>query len=516
MKKWLGMLLALSMLLALCACAGEEESRNAGESASDVQTQPTSDKPESTSDTDVSSEQSSENPQAVSSEPETGSGTGEESDDTGSTNPLFPSGTVDRVISFTGGTLYLVTYVQDSIVDVLTLYPDDGEPIEICRDYFLNPNYLLVSPDCKQIIMNNYMLDGATTVLLYNRESGRLRELPIELPEYDTVGAMCWLDDRYFLFASHCYIGINEYTGGDVYYYDTETDACGRIIRPYDSSYLVVHGFERQENAMQFTAAMLDGSLNFDWTKYYTVSYDTLYELIRNGKEMVFEEDEGEIAPLPSVQNPDLSFPDGEILREFSVENGTLYLVHYPDGRDETGPLCFDFVMHALDTGELIEVRRFYHLNPNYFLLSPDGKHLLMNTFQQYSATFIYLYDVENIQNRRLDIKLPNYDTVSAMCWLDNRYLLFVSQDPTDLNAHGGDVYYYDTEKNVYGKLIGTDSERLQIQAFLPSEGRMQFKAVWITEEKYYTVPYGQLLDLIQNGKKLVFEAAKGTDAPAK
>ena len=169
-------------------------------------------------------------------------------------------------------------------------YPD-GETVKIAnivsKDGFIAP-----SPDGKHIAFNNYSWEYNTPIYLYNVETKETRTLPTSLPEDETPSAMCWLDSRYLLFVCQFDHGTIV-QGGDVYYYDIETDKHGKIIETDDPGMLQINDFHRYDDFILLTATQLeDEYLDPIDDKYFTVSYEQIYDLIEKGDLLVLKADE--------------------------------------------------------------------------------------------------------------------------------------------------------------------------------------------------------------------------------
>ncbi len=188
-----------------------------------------------------------------------------------------------------------VLLVQDisgeSLEFVLYLRYDGGETVEIGRNLVFWNGYIDPSPDGKQIVMNDFSLENESTVYLYDVENRVNRELSFDLPQDRTVSAMRWLDERYFLFVSQLDHG-SVVRGGNVYYYDTETDTCGLIIDP-STPLLQINEFDRYDDFMFMTAALYEETYNFTDDKHFAVTYEQIYDLIENGKVLTLDPKDG-------------------------------------------------------------------------------------------------------------------------------------------------------------------------------------------------------------------------------
>ena len=174
--------------------------------------------------------------------------------------------------------------VQDEKFRVILYlrYPD-GETVEITRKNLNMDGYIAPSPDGKHIAYNNYSWEFNTPIYLYDLETKETRTLPASLPEDETPSAMCWLDSRYLLFVCQFDHGTIV-QGGDVYYYDIETDKHGKIIETDDPGMLQINDFHRYDDFILLTATQLEEEyLDPIDDKYFTVSYEQIYDLIETG-----------------------------------------------------------------------------------------------------------------------------------------------------------------------------------------------------------------------------------------
>jgi hypothetical protein len=174
--------------------------------------------------------------------------------------------------------------VQDEKFRVILYlrYPD-GETVEITRKNLNKDGYIVPSPDGKHIAYNNYSWEFNTPIYLYNVETKETRTLPTSLPEDETPSAMCWLDSRYLLFVCQFDHGTIV-QGGDVYYYDIETDKHGKIIETDDPGMLQINDFHRYDDFILLTATQLEEEyLDPIDDKYFTVTYEQIYDLIETG-----------------------------------------------------------------------------------------------------------------------------------------------------------------------------------------------------------------------------------------
>ena len=174
--------------------------------------------------------------------------------------------------------------VQDEKFRVILYlrYPD-GETVEITRKNLNKDGSIAPSPDGKHIAYNNYTWEFNTPIYLYDLETKETRTLPTSLPEDETPSAMCWLDSRYLLFVCQFDHGTIV-QGGDVYYYDIETDKHGKIIETDDPGMLQINDFHRYDDFILLTATQLEEEyLDPIDDKYFTVTYEQIYDLIETG-----------------------------------------------------------------------------------------------------------------------------------------------------------------------------------------------------------------------------------------
>ena len=160
-------------------------------------------------------------------------------------------------------------------------YPD-GETVKIAN-IVSEDGSIAPSPDGKHIAYNNYSWEFNTPIYLYDLETKETRTLPTSLPEDETPSAMCWLDSRYLLFVCQFDHGTIV-QGGDVYYYDIETDKHGKIIETDDPGMLQINDFHKYDDFILLTATQLEEEyLDPIDDKYFTVSYEQIYDLIETG-----------------------------------------------------------------------------------------------------------------------------------------------------------------------------------------------------------------------------------------
>lgn len=97
---------------------------------------------------------------------------------------------------------------------------------------------------------------------------------------------------------------------------------------------------------------------------------------------------------------------------------------------------------------------------------SPDKTKLLISDFDLEGEFSLYLYDADTDEKKEITITglEPNHSP-SNVCWLDDKYFLFVEQFDHGTSTFGGTVYYYDTETDTFGQVIDVDVRTLQIAA---------------------------------------------------
>ena len=92
------------------------------------------------------------------------------------------------------------------------------------------------------------------------------------------------------------------------------------------------------------------------------------------------------------------------------------------------------------------------------------------------------------------------------MCWLDSRYLLFVCQFDQGTIVQGGDVYYYDIETDDPGMLQINDFHRYD-DFILLTATQLEEEYLDPIDDKYFTVTYEQIYDLIETGTLLTLKS---------
>lgn len=148
--------------------------------------------------------------------------------------------------------------------------------------------YFDLYPDSIRVILNNHAWEEPSDVYLYEAATGEKRQLDMSgLPRNELVTAMRWLDGRYFLFVSqfdHGTIAI----GGDVWVYDTETDAYFRIIAREDG-YMQIADMTVYDGMVLFHVPYyIDDAYSDTEMHYYTLSTKEIYELIETRNEITF------------------------------------------------------------------------------------------------------------------------------------------------------------------------------------------------------------------------------------
>jgi hypothetical protein len=141
------------------------------------------------------------------------------------------------------------------------------------------------SPNGTKVILNDFLEEYTAHVYMYDVEKRETKELLMpDLPSERTVEDMEWLDDRYFLFVVQFDDGL-AVRGGDVYVYDTETDEYKAIIKSEDYWKFQTEDFDVYRNDFViFNSWLGDGHANFTEKKYHMLTYDEIYDLIKNNK----------------------------------------------------------------------------------------------------------------------------------------------------------------------------------------------------------------------------------------
>lgn len=97
---------------------------------------------------------------------------------------------------------------------------------------------------------------------------------------------------------------------------------------------------------------------------------------------------------------------------------------------------------------------------------SPDKTKLLISDFDMEGEFSLYIYNADTDEKNEIRINglAPNHSP-SHVCWLDDRYFLFVEQFDYGTSTFGGTVYYYDTATDAFARVIDADINKIQIAA---------------------------------------------------
>lgn len=371
--------------------------------------------------------------------------------------------TVIASYDYNGGTLYHAELIN-SYNDRLYLIKDDGTRVDIREQLLFS--YLAFSEDQSKLIWNDYEWEWNATVCVYDMASETLTVQPMDdLGMSYTPSYMAWLDNRYFLFVSQYDMGTIT-SGGDLYVYDTETHLYRLLfdVERVGSRELMIHSFvtDGQNVTLRADIYDYDADLYMDWE--YTVTADSVYEMIKYGHSVTLGIDDGE----PTQKPPQV--PNGETLIEsFQLKDG--YLYHTQDG-DHNHVLR---IMRYDGTATEVDKRSYItNVRLNY-----QKDMLIWNDFAgEYNAT-VWVYDIENdvLTERPMDDLGEDY-TPSFMDWYDSRYFLFVSQLDHGSIVRGGDVYAYDTQDHTYCKLIDAQGRLMFTSTEESTAGGILFHAV--------------------------------------
>ncbi len=371
--------------------------------------------------------------------------------------------TVIETYEYSGGTLYHAE-IEDSYNDRLYLIKDDGTRVDIREQLVFS--YLAFSDDQSKLIWNDYEWEWNATVCVYDMASGALTVQPMDdLGISRTPSYMAWLDNRYFLFVSQYDMGTIT-TGGDLYVYDTETHLYRLLfdVERVGSRELMIHSFATDGQNVTLRADIYDydADLYVDWT--YTVTADSVYELIKYGNSVTLGIDDGELLQKPP------QIPNGEtLITSFQLEDGYLYHTEDSDHNHVLRIMHYDGTVTEID-------KRSYITN---VCLNNQKDKLIWNDFAgEYNAT-VWIYDIDtgDLTERPMDDLGEDY-TPSFMSWYDHRYFLFVSQLDHGSIVRGGDVYAYDTQDHTYCKLIDAQGRLMFTSTEESTAGGILFHAV--------------------------------------
>lgn len=173
----------------------------------------------------------------------------------------------------------------------------------------------------------------------------------------------------------------------------------------------------------------------------------------------------------------------------------------------------YNYVLNLLIDNHIEKIHEDYYIS--YIKPSPDRRKIIFNNFEMEVTAKVYLYDVESKQKKELVMPLPEFRTASYMGWLDNRYFLFIVQFDQGTIVRGGDLYVYDTNTDQCRKIIGTESQYMEISSFeFYNDDFILFQCVLHdvklenTDNQYYIVTVEEIKNLINNGKTMVLKQA--------
>ncbi len=139
--------------------------------------------------------------------------------------------------------------------------------------------------------------------------------------------------------------------------------------------------------------------------------------------------------------------------RTYDIKDGKIY--YYKNSN----------IVAVYDDGQIEEVHDFEGGLASVDM-SPDGRKLLISDFDLEGGFYLYIYYVNEGRKEEIQIKIPEKDhSPSHICWLDDRYFLFVEQFDHGTVTFGGTVYYYDTKTEKSAQVIDADINVLQIAA---------------------------------------------------
>ncbi len=203
---------------------------------------------------------------------------------------------IEDVFHLSNGDKVLLTYDHnrpDYKYWRLTLLLKDGTLKDIHNDYSVTA--FAASPDCTKFAFSNFEMEGSADGYWYDCNTGKTTEISREQLGINHGPAdFFWLDNRYFLFLSRFDHGTIS-QGGDVYVYDTETDAYRLLIQ--GSRLVEIQSFEYASHALYrrdtvfFHAVRFDETLNYTTQKSFTVSIENLMQMVRDGQTMTFDGD---------------------------------------------------------------------------------------------------------------------------------------------------------------------------------------------------------------------------------
>ncbi len=245
-----------------------------------------------------------------------------------------------------------------------------------------------------------------------------------------------------------------------------------RDIAEGESIYVGAHSFTVTDTwGISFT--------DYQGNKRYFAVFPTL-----DGKRQVIEMtlDQTRMQFLPNTC-PELDYSMLEVAQTFS---DSILVLHDPRAEENEQ---YVLVLKKKD-GTYVEIHRGREGFCEY--LCYQGSYIAFHNFEPECTTEAYVYDTYTGKLVELDQSvLPEEETISYMTWMDDRYLLFISQLDHGSVVKGGELWCYDTTYKTYEKVLAVSDKRLQITGCkfhnVGGDERVEVNAVYYDETYNFT-----------------------------
>ena len=218
---------------------------------------------------------------------------------------------------------------------------------------------------------------------------------------------------------------------------------------------------------------------DYQGNKRYFAVFPTL-----DGKRQVIEMtlDQTRMQYLPNTC-PELDYSMLEVVQTFT---SNVFVLHDPRAAENEQ---YVLVLKKKD-GTYVEIHRGREGFCKY--LCYQGSYIAFHNFALECTTEAYVYDTYTGKLVELDQSvLPEEETISYMTWMDDRYLLFISQLDHGSVVKGGELWCYDTTYKTYEKVLAVSDKRLQITGCkfhnVGGDERVEVNAVYYDETYNFT-----------------------------
>ena len=218
---------------------------------------------------------------------------------------------------------------------------------------------------------------------------------------------------------------------------------------------------------------------DYQGNKRYFAVFPTL-----DGKRQVIEMelDQTRMQYLPNTC-PELDYSMLEVVQTFT---SNVFVLHDPRAVENEQYV----LIWKKSDGTYVEIfraRAGFYKNLCY-----AGNYIAFNNFEPECTTEAFVYDTYTGKLVELDQSvLPEEETISYMGWLNDRYLLFVSQLDHGSVVKGGELWCYDTTYKTYEKVVAVSDKRLQITGCkfhnVGGDERVEVNAVYYDETYNFT-----------------------------